>query len=108
MIDHSSHTAIDKSCGFNLLNECTTPIYHKRLIRSPKKKRDDISRFHKLMLAELKLKCTECLKTLTDSGLFEPVKQIDVIAAIKQSIEILASRDHLANLEKSLKAEYIM
>lgn len=106
VVDHSLCSAVDKTCGFDLLNECATPILHKRPTVSPKKKRDDISRFHRNMIAELKLKCAEHLLSLTENNLFETVKEIDVIAAIKHSIEVLASKEHLTNLEKKLKGEY--
>jgi hypothetical protein len=69
----------------------------------PKKKREAISHLHKTLLAELKLKCAECLRVLIKNDQLEPVKQIDVVAAIKNSIQILTLK---LNFEDTLKKEY--
>ena len=106
VVDHSICSAVDKTCGFDLLNECVTPFLYERPRISPKRRRDDISRFHKNMVAELKLKCAERLSMLTKDNLFETVKEFDIIAAVKHSIEILASKEHLGSLEKNIKEEY--
>ena len=106
VVDHSICSAVDKTCDFDLLNECAIPILHKRPSISPKKKRDNISHFRKNMIAELKLKCAERLSTLSKGNLFETMKEVDVIAAVKHTIEILASKEHLDSLEKTIKEEY--
>jgi hypothetical protein len=105
MVDHAAHTAIDKTCNFDLLNECVT-LLCKRAIISLKKRREHILQLHKHLLTELKLKCAECLNFLNRESLFEKVREIDVIAAIKDSIERLASKDYLINVERNLKKKY--
>jgi hypothetical protein len=105
-VDHAARTAINKSCNFDLLNKCDTFPIHKHLPVFPKKKRDQILKFRKLLVGELKLKCAECLMFLTNKNQFETIKGMNFIAAIKDSIEPLASQDYLLNLETKLKSEY--
>jgi hypothetical protein len=53
VIDHSLHTAIDKSCDFDILNKSTTPHVHKHIMISAKKRREEILCLCKTLLAEL-------------------------------------------------------
>jgi hypothetical protein len=88
IIDHSTCTAVDKSCGFDILNEnCITPS-HRTIKIFPEKKRKQIFEFCKLLVTELKLKCAKCLEILMNNDLFEDIKQVNIIAAIKNSIEL--------------------
>jgi hypothetical protein len=100
------HTAIDKSCNFDILNESATPHVHKHIMIPPEKRREEILCLRKTLLTELKLKCAEHLRSLIENNQFEPVKQINVIAAIKNSIQLLALKEHLLDLENTLKKEY--
>lgn len=108
VIDHESRTAVDKSCGFDLLNEnsscrVATPLF-KPL--SPKQKRLLILKYKKDVLTELKLKCAQRLHHLESNCLFEIAKPFNPIAAITERIEALASQAKLNKLEQEIKHEY--
>jgi hypothetical protein len=110
VIDHEARTAIDKTCGFDLLNDVhiPRPIFNKML--SPKEKRLQsfrlIQKHRKLLLSELKIRCSNRLDHLESNGLFEKIKPLNVIAAVKATIESLASLEKLIELETTLKKDY--
>jgi hypothetical protein len=78
VIDHSSHTVIDKVSGFNLLNPKAPPP-------PPKQKLKDffteLTANHKLMVAELNMVCAERKNLLANK--FETVTPVDHVAAIR-------------------------
>ena len=53
------------------------------------------------VIQELKLKCSECLKYLLDHDLFETITPHNFIASIKETIELLASQQHLLQLDST-------
>ena len=108
VIDHESRMAIDKNCGFDLLNENTscrvaTPISPTL---SPKQKRMLILKHKKNVLCELKIKCAERLHLLQSNNLFETITPFNPIAAITSRIQTLASQTKLSQLEQEIKHEY--
>jgi len=106
VIDHASCTAIDKNCGFDLSNEpksTSKPIFLKL---SPKERRLYIKECHKLLLTELKWKCSARLSVLERNNSFKIVKPVDVLSLIAAFIETLACKEKLANLEKTLKSKF--
>ena len=107
VIDHDARTAIDKTCGFDLLNE-NTSCHHAppSLNLSPLQKQLLILKQKKLLLAELKLKCSEHLASLEVKGLFEMIQPLNLIGAITDKIVSLASQKKLAKKELDIKKEY--
>jgi hypothetical protein len=107
VIDHASRTAVDKTCGFDLMNKnscrVAPPLYK---VLSPKQKRLLILKNKKNLLAELKLKCAEHLQILNSNGFFETTQPFNPIAAITDRIETLASQAKLTELEQKIKHEY--
>jgi Aspartyl protease len=107
VIDHDSRTAIDKSCGFDLLNENScrvAPPLSKTL--SPKHKRLLILKHKKNLLIELKLKCAQRREHLDSNRLFEIIQPFNPIAAITERIHVLACQSKLNKLEQDIKNEY--
>ena len=108
VIDHDSRTAIDKNCGFDLLNENTTcratAPPHKNL--SPKQKRLLILKHKKNVLIELKLKCSQRRLHLETNDLVEHVQPFNPIAAITDRIHTLAYQSKLNKLEDGIKHEF--
>jgi hypothetical protein len=108
VIDHESRTAIDKSCGFDLLNENTTcrtvlPLHNKD---SPIQKRLKILKHKKNLLCELKITCAEHLHHLEDNDLLEIITPFNPIAAITARINVLASEKKLSKLDQNIKHNY--
>ena len=58
------------------------------------------------MIVELKTKCAIHLQKLNNDELFESVKPFNIIAAIATSIQVLASKTELSQLEADLKTEF--
>jgi hypothetical protein len=90
VVDHAVHTVIDKASDFDLLNPIGPP-----LAPPPKKKLKefflDLKENQKLMVAELKMVCAE-QKCVTEHSL-EPVKPVDIVAAVHRQIEVLAAQE---------------
>lgn len=108
VIDHEARTAVDKSCGFDLLNEntfCRSRIPPSNNL-SPIQKRKIIWKHKKNLLCELKIKCVERLRHLENNGLLEEVTPFNPIAAITERINILASEKNLTDLEKNIKLDF--
>ena len=108
VVDHELDTAICKSTGFDLLNEnkiipLTTPTPPQL---SPKQKRDTILQTRRQVLEELKWRCAERLKVLEQNNSFEPLRPLDHIASIRNTIERLASKQELLDKENKLKNEF--
>ena len=108
VIDHEARTAIDKTCGFDLLHEDTSFRQAKTptVILSPKQKRLLILKQKKLLLSELKLKCSERLHHLENNNLFETITFYNFIASITCRIETLASQKKLTKLEQTIKQDF--
>ncbi|KAF8804575.1 hypothetical protein BYT27DRAFT_7259057 [Phlegmacium glaucopus] len=97
--------------GFDLLHVPSNTLNPKLLSSpsitlSPKTKRKSILDCRKLLLAELKLRCSQRLDELTRNNCFKTIIPFDLPSAISATIEILASKDKLICLEKELKAEF--
>jgi hypothetical protein len=60
---------------------------------------------HITMVAELKDICDKRRFDTTRAGLFEPVKAVDVIAAVRERVEVLAEWEHYQKLGDDLKAK---
>jgi hypothetical protein len=108
VIDHDADTAIDKTSGFDLLNEnkphpALTPSTPKS---SPKQRRDSILHTRRKVLEELKWKCAERLQLLQNNNSFEEIKPFNPIASIKERIEYFATHEQLTKLDNDIKIEY--
>lgn len=89
MIDHEQRTAIDKRVNYDLLNppEPTPPP------PKPIKLREKLRRTkadHKALAKELSSVCEQRRIRMESEGLFETVKPVDVIAAVRERIVVLA------------------
>ncbi|KAJ6492616.1 hypothetical protein DFH09DRAFT_1338217 [Mycena vulgaris] len=105
VIDHESRTVIDKRCGYDLLNPpppkpCPAP---RMRLREKLRKTD---RDHKSMMKELNAVCDSRRLNMENANLFENVKPVDVIAAVRERVEILAHWDELNLRAEKLKSEY--
>jgi len=102
VIDHAARTVIDKNCGFDLLN----PVAPNPLKPPLKKLKDffrDLKNDRKLMVAELKMVCTECRCKIQSQ--MEDVKPIDIVAAICLQIEMLSTQEQLDKLSDAVKTK---
>ena len=103
IVDHMARTATDKSTGFNLLHPSPPPPPPP-----PKQKLKDffakLKEDRKLMVAELKMICTEQQCKIRNH--FEPVKPVDCVTAICQCIEELNTHKQLNCLSDSIKSKY--
>jgi hypothetical protein len=101
--DHKARSCIDKKTGYNLLNPA--PILPPP---PPRMRAKDQIRFtkaaKKVALDELK---SVCQKRIDDKRLvFEEVKDIDVVAAIKDAIENIALKERLKDITVEIKTEF--
>ena len=104
VIDHEARTAVDKISGFNPLNEdARMPRNTVKKMVPPKIRVKLILECQKVMITELKEKCAECLTKINKENLFEIPKPINVITAIKHTIEALASKEKLQQYEEKIK-----
>lgn len=105
VIDHEARTVIDKRCGFDLMNppplKSSPPPRMK--LREKLRKTD---RDHKSMMKELNAVCDTRRLSMENDNLFENVKPVDVIAAVRERVEILAHWDDLNKRAEKLKSEY--
>ena len=107
VIDHEARTAVNKISGFNLLNEdARMPHNTVKKMVPPKIRVKLILECRKAMITELKEKCAECLTKMNEQNLFEIPKLINVIMAIKHTIEVLASKEKLQQHEEKIKDEF--
>jgi hypothetical protein len=107
VIDHEARSATDKISGFNLMNnDDKMPRKITKKMIPPKIKVKRILENRKAMITELKEKCAERLAKLNEGNLFEIPKPINVVAAMKEAIEILAAKDKLQKCEEKIKDEF--
>jgi hypothetical protein len=101
--DHKERSCIDKKTGYNLLNPAiVSPPPPPRLRAKDQIKFSKAAK--KLALAELTVVCKKCIE---DKRLiFEVVKDVDVVGAIKDAIEIIVLREKLKKVEKEIKQEF--
>jgi len=107
VIDHDAQTAIDKTTGFDLLDSSSVmPRDTVRKMIPPKVKVKLFLEWRKAMIKELKWKCAQRLSKLTEANLFEISRPINVVTAVKNTIERLASKDKLIKCEEQLKDKF--
>jgi hypothetical protein len=103
VVDHSARTAADKRYKYDLLNPPPLPEAKPPCIklrdRMKKTKAD-----HILLAAELKEVCHKRQKETIDSNQFETIKEVDVIAAVHERIEVLTEWEHYQKLGDDIKA----
>ena len=110
VINHETDTAIAKDSGFDLLHEnkpiplTTPPIFTPQY--SPKQKHNSILRIHRQVLQKLKTKCTERRHALEENNPFFNINPPSHVAFIKDTIEHLASKSELLELEKNIKTQF--
>ena len=101
--DHAQRSCIDKMTGYNILNPAPVkppPPPRKRL----KEQIKDAKATKKLVLAELE---EVCRKRIADKKLtFEEVKDVDVIAAIRDTIESIALTEQLKAHGDKIKKDF--
>ena len=101
--DHAQRSCIDKMTGYNILNPAPVkppPPPRKRL----KEQIKEAKATKKLVLAELG---AVCRKRIADKKLtFEEVKDVDVIAAIRDTIENIALTEQLKAHGDKIKEEF--
>jgi len=103
VIDHKAHTVIAKDSEFDLLNPKVPnapPPPKKKL----KEFFHDLQVDRKLMLAKLRMVCTECPCQWKNH--LEKFKPVDKVAAIRRHIETLNLQDQLDHLGKAVKDKY--
>jgi len=81
VVDHHAHTAIDQTCGVDLLNDSSNILPAKPVKLSPKNKRKYITECCKLMLAELEWKFALQCNKLEEDGAFETIRPFDIASA---------------------------
>jgi len=101
--DHAEHSCIDKKTGYNFLNP--KPVIPPP---PPRKRAIDQIKFtksaKKAALTELKEICRQRVK---DRKLtFEPVNDVDVVAAIRDTIENIALKEQLKSLGDNVKKDF--
>jgi len=106
VIDADACSAIHKPSGFDLLNEDAVRLKNHVLKSTPQDRRALVVRQRKAFLTELKWKCSERLRMLEEQSLFELVKPVNVITAVKSTIELLAQKEKFISLESELKTEF--
>jgi len=100
--DHAARSCIDKKTGYNILHPVITP---------PPTKRKCAKEQIKFMKAAKKLALTEltevCRKRMAEKKLtFEEVKDVDIVAAIRDAIENIALTEQLKVLEEDIKKDF--
>ena len=75
-------------------------------VQSPKDKRLFILKCKRLLLQELKLRCSERRQQLEKNNLFETVNTPNYICAIKDTITLLSSKEDLQKRESKIKNEF--
>ena len=101
--DHAACTCIDKKMSYDLLNPpvITPPAPPKPELKEQMKmtKADK-----KLMLAKLMMVCNDRIRHLKLKP--EKVKEFDVVGAVRDHIEFLATKEALQLKEQTLKTKY--
>jgi hypothetical protein len=100
VVDHAARTVIDKVHNFDLMNPTIRPPPP-----APKKNLKeifiDLQADRKVMIAELKMVCAERKVMLRHK--FEPVKPVDVVAAVRVRVETLAAQEQLDRMSEAVK-----
>ncbi|KAJ6521714.1 hypothetical protein DFH09DRAFT_1330969 [Mycena vulgaris] len=105
VIDHRERTAIDKGCNYNILN----PPAPKSTPKPKAKLRDKLRATrmdHKAMAKELEMVYTVRRLKLLQSGAFEKVKKVDVVASVRGRIEVLAHWEILQKRGDKVRKDY--
>lgn len=106
VIDHDLRTAIDKKTDFDLLKPLKNVHEPRRISLTKKQKTKYIKECRKLLLVELKWRCSMRRDELENSNAFEVVREVDIGGAIAATIQRLASTDVLNKYERDLKKEF--
>ncbi|KAJ7437698.1 hypothetical protein FB451DRAFT_1450431 [Mycena latifolia] len=105
VVDHAARSAIDKICGYDILNPPPPPPAPKKIV----KLREKIKRTKadlKSMARELHSVCEKRKLEMEANNLFETVKPVDVVAAVRERIEVLAHWDELLKRGDNIRQEY--
>ncbi|KAF8214602.1 hypothetical protein K438DRAFT_1955648 [Mycena galopus ATCC 62051] len=105
VVDHADRTVIDKLNNYNLLDPVIAsppPPPKPRLRELLKKTKAD----HKLLADELHAVCATRLQVLTDANLFETVREVDVVAAVRERIDTLVEVECRQKLGDKIKSDY--
>ncbi|KAJ6531857.1 hypothetical protein B0H19DRAFT_1081799 [Mycena capillaripes] len=105
VIDHHVRTVVDKRCNYNLLDPAPSPPPPPPHLKLREKLKQTNTNY-KPLAAELKAVCAAHLKRMTSERAFEPVKEVDIVAAISDRIEALAELAHYQTLGDNLKSCY--
>ena len=103
VVDHAARTVIDKVLNFDLMNPSVRPppVPPKRKLRDIF---NEIKDDRTLMVAELNMVCAE--RKVLMRRKFEPVRSVDVVAAVRVRIETLAAQEHLDRMSDAVKDKY--
>jgi len=104
VVNAAARTVIDKKCGFDLLH----PIPPLRPPPPKQKLKDffkDLQQDRKLMVAELNMVCHDRRQHMEYK--FEEVKPVDIVAAVRQRIEVLAAQKELERLGDQMKSDFV-
>jgi hypothetical protein len=103
VVDHAAHTVIDKDQNFDFMNPSVRPppVPPKRKLQDIF---NDIKDNRTLMVAELKMVCTERKVLMRCKN--EPVRSVDVVAAVRVRIETLAAQEQLDRMSDAVKEKY--
>jgi hypothetical protein len=101
--DHAERSCVDKKTGYNFLNP--TPVFPPP---PPRMRAKEQIKFTKAAKKEVLAELTEvCCKCVTENKLtFEEVKDIDVIAAIWDAIELIALKEQLKKHGDDIKKDF--
>ena len=103
VIDHADRTAVDKVSSYDLLN----PPMIKPSCPPPPKLREHIKQTKKIkkkVLSELLALCNDRIKNGT--LLFDNIKEVDCIGAVRDAIEKLSAEEHLIKLGIKVKLDF--
>lgn len=101
--DHANQSCIDKVSSYNLLNPVKVfPPPPPRMKAKDQIKFTKLAK--KLTLAELMIVSRERIREKKQT--FEDVKPLDVIGAVRTTIEKLATAEHLTHLGDEIKSEF--
>ncbi|KAJ3991475.1 hypothetical protein F5050DRAFT_1581343, partial [Lentinula boryana] len=111
VMDYSARTVIDKSCGFDLLNPVTPSPVPSLL--PPAERRCIVYKNQQELLALKKEIFIEAARFARESVSFRrfttsasPVRNFDVVAAIRARVEVLENINRLDNLSDSFKSSF--
>jgi len=101
--DHAERSCVDKKTGYNFLNPA--PVSPPP---PPRMHAKEQIRFTKAAKKEVLAELTEvCRKRVADNKLtFEKVKDVDVIAAIRDAIEVIALKEELKKHGDDIKKDF--